>query len=128
MPRIQAGCSLSGSENGGRWTPVEAQHHINYLELKAVFLASQSFLKTKNGITVLIRSDNCASIVCVNKMGGSAMTQLCSLALRIWQWCLARQITPHAEYGTNHTQLKRYTRVTRMSYAWSEPHTRGLLR
>ena len=85
-------------KTGGRWTPVEAQHHINYLELKAVFLAFQSFLKTKNGITVLIRSDNCTAIAYVNKMGGPAMTQLCSLALQIWQWCLAMQITPYAEY------------------------------
>ena len=31
-------------------------------------------------------------------MGGPAMTQLHSLALQIWQWCLARQITPHTKY------------------------------
>ena len=92
------GAVCQGVRTGGRWTPVEAQHHINYLELKAVFLAMQSFLKTKNGTNVLIRSDNRTTIAYINKMGGPAMTQLCSLALQIWQWCLARQITPHAEY------------------------------
>ena len=61
--------------------PVEAQHHINYLELKAAFLAIQSFLKTKNGINFLIRSDNRTAISYINKMGAPAMTQLCSLAL-----------------------------------------------
>ena len=39
-----------------KWMPMEAQHHINYLELKVAFLAVQSFLKTKNRINTLIRS------------------------------------------------------------------------
>lgn len=29
--------------SGGRWAPVEASHHINRLELKAVYLGLQSF-------------------------------------------------------------------------------------
>ena len=52
-------------KTGGRWTPVEAQHHVNYLELKAVFLAFQSFLKTKNGITVLYQvRQPCSNCLC----------------------------------------------------------------
>ena len=69
-----------GLKTGGRWMPVEIRHQINYLELKAVFLTLQPFLKTKNGITVLIRSDNYTAIAYVNKMGGIAITQLCSVA------------------------------------------------
>ena len=92
------GAVCQGVRTEGRWMPQEAQQHINYLELKAVFLALQSFLKTKNGINVLIRSDNRTAIAYINKMGAPTMTQLCSLALQIWQWCLAQQITPHAEY------------------------------
>ena len=65
---------------------VEAQHHFNYLQLKTVFLALQSFLKIKNGKNVLIRSDNLAAIAYMNKMA------------QIWQWCLAPQLTPHTEY------------------------------
>ena len=68
---------------GERWIPVEAQHYINYLELKAIFLVSQSFLKTNNGITVLIRSDTHTTIAYMNKKGSPAMTQLSSLALQI---------------------------------------------
>ena len=48
--KFRLGCSLSRSKMGGMWTPVEGQHHINSLKLKAVFLALQSFLKTKNRI------------------------------------------------------------------------------
>jgi hypothetical protein len=36
-----------GQEIGGRWSVVEATHHINYLELLAASLAVQAFAKKK---------------------------------------------------------------------------------
>jgi len=83
---------------GGRWTPSEADLHINYLELMAAFLALQSFTKDLNNIGVLVRMDNRTAIAQVNKMGGPTLSPLCHLALEIWEWCQARSITPHAEY------------------------------
>ena len=83
---------------GGRWMLEDTKFHINYLELKAMFLALQSYLKDKTDIAVLIRSDNRTAIAYLNKLGSPLRSQLCQLALEIWEWCLLHQITPHAEY------------------------------
>ena len=39
------GRHLSRGENRGQWTLEEAEFHINYLELLAVFLAIQTFAR-----------------------------------------------------------------------------------
>ena len=54
---------------GGRWSESEANHHINYLELLAIYLALKSFCKVKNDLHIQIRTDNtCAmSYLKVNK-------------------------------------------------------------
>ena len=50
------GAVLNGKMGmGGVWSPEEATHHINYLELLAVFLAIKAFGKTWKSITVLLR-------------------------------------------------------------------------
>jgi len=85
----------AGVATGGKWTAEEAGLHINSLELKAMFLALQSFLKDKTNVAVLIRSDNRTAIAYLNKMGSPI---LCLLALEIWEWCLLHQISPHAKY------------------------------
>ena len=41
---------------------------------------------------------NSSAIAQINKMGGPTLSPLCCLALEIWEWCQARNITPHAEY------------------------------
>ena len=83
---------------GGRWTSLEVQEHINYLELKAAFLALQSFLKGRSNMAVLIRSDNRTAIAYLNKMGSPTRSHLCLLSLEIWEWSLEHHIMPHAEY------------------------------
>jgi len=40
-------------QSGGLWSPQEASHHINYLELLAAFLALKAFGKTWQGIMAL---------------------------------------------------------------------------
>ena len=39
------GCFLDPVSTGGLWTAMEAEHHINYLELLAIFLALKVFVK-----------------------------------------------------------------------------------
>ena len=92
------GAVCQGVTTGGRWTSEEFGSHINWLELRAIFLALQSFLKDKTNLSVLVRSDNRTAIAYLNKMGSPTRSQLCRLALEIWEWCLLRQISPHAEY------------------------------
>ena len=96
--QVRLGSSLPGGSNWWQWTSEEAGLHINLLELQAVFLALQSFLKDKTKVAVLVRSDDRTAIAYLNKMGSPTRSQLCLLALEIWEWCLLRQISPHAEY------------------------------
>ena len=92
------GAVCQGVATGGRWTSEEAGLHINLLELQAIFLALQSFLKDKTKVAVLVRTDNCIALAYLNKMGSPMRSPLCWIALEIWEWCLLCQICPHAEY------------------------------
>ena len=92
------GAVCQGVRTGGRWTAEESQSHINMLELKAAFLAIQSFLKEQEAVNVLVRLDNRTAIAYLNRMGSSSLTPLCRLAIQVWDWCLARQIVLRAEY------------------------------
>jgi len=38
-------CFLDPVSTGGLWTAMEAEHHINYLKLPAIFLALKVFVK-----------------------------------------------------------------------------------
>ena len=49
-----------------------------------MFLALQSYVKSKANISVLIRSDNCKAIAYLNKLGSPLRYQLYLLTLEIW--------------------------------------------
>ena len=81
----------------GPWSEPEAAHHINWLELKAAFLAIQCFVKQSN-CHILLLMDNTVAISYISQKGGTHSTQLCQLALDLWSWCMDRDITVHAEH------------------------------
>ena len=73
------GAHLGDSMARGVWSDVESQLHINFLELKAVFLALKSFeLLCRNQI-VLIATDNTTVVAYINKQGGMKSGSLCAL-------------------------------------------------
>ncbi|XP_020912356.1 uncharacterized protein LOC110250098, partial [Exaiptasia diaphana] len=82
----------------GKWSEQETKMHINYLELKAAFLALQSFLKDKSHQNVSLRMDNTTAIAYVNNKGGTRSPQLLALALELWEWCLAKEILVTASH------------------------------
>ena len=45
-------------ETNGRWSQQESLQHINYLELKAAFLALKTFLKDRSHVTVHVPSNS----------------------------------------------------------------------
>ena len=71
---------------GGLWTQEEQTHHINYLELLAVFLALRTFARDRHSVAILLRMDNVTAIAFVNKMGGPHSTPLSNLAVKMWKW------------------------------------------
>jgi len=93
------GAVLNGqSHTGGIWSPEEATHHINYLELLAAFLAIKAFGKTWQNLSVLLRMDNVTAVSYINQKGGTVSRALCQLAITIWTWCTERSITLQAEH------------------------------
>lgn len=85
------GAVCNGIRANGAWSPQEAKCHINVLEMKACYLALQSFLKTGN-VHVRIYLDNTSAMNCLNKMGSSKSDPLNVLTKEIWAWCSKRNI------------------------------------
>ena len=92
------GASCGTSQTGGPWTMEEAQAHINLLELRAAFLALQTYASPLNNQHILLLIDNRTAIAYLNHKGGTASKELSKLAVEIWEWCLQRNLTIHAEH------------------------------
>lgn len=72
----------------GRWSVEDNHQHINFLELKAIFLALRAFLPHLIGQTVVVRSDNTTAVSYINKQGGTASCTLCKMAITLWDLCI----------------------------------------
>ena len=81
----------------GTWSLPESKLHINYLELKAVFLDVKEFQKLCMGKMVLIATDN-TTVAYINKEGGMRSGPLCALLWRILTWCTGKQVTLKARH------------------------------
>ena len=75
------------SQTNGRWSQKESLQHINYLELKATFLALKTVLKGKSHVTVSMQIDSTTAIAYINNKGSTCSPQLMTLALEMWDWC-----------------------------------------
>ena len=108
------------SHTGGVWSPKEATHHTNYLELLAAFLAIKAFGKTWQNITVLLRLDNVTAVSYINQKGGTVSRALCELAISIWAWCTEQNITLEAEHlpGQQNSQADQESRTIRDRCNW----------
>ena len=82
----------------GVWSLPESKLHINYLELKAVFLALKDFQNLCTGKMVLIATDNTTVVSYINKEGGMRSGPLCALLWRILTWCSTNQVTLKARH------------------------------
>ena len=82
----------------GRWSFLESEHHINYLELLAAFLALHVFVGDKFNIHVRLKMDNSTAVSYINNMGGIRSPSLDKLAVCIWGWCILRNILLSAQH------------------------------
>ena len=76
----------SGESISGSWGDSDKEHHINYLELQAVFLSLQHFAPLIKGKNILIQSDNTTCVQYINNFGGTHSLKLCFLALDLWKF------------------------------------------
>ena len=86
------GAHLNEHTARGTWSLPKSQLHINYLELKAVFLALKQFQDLCLNKIVLIATDNTTVVACINKEGGMKSGPLCAFLWRILTWCTRKQV------------------------------------
>ena len=87
------GTHLDEHTTRGTWSLPGSKLHINYLELKAVFLALKEFQDLCSNKIVLVATDNTTVVSCINKEGGMRSGPLCALLWRILTWCTRKQVT-----------------------------------
>ena len=115
------GCTLGQKRTGGYWTKEEAQHHINYLELLAVFLALQAFSASLMGQHVKVMIDNMTAVTDINHMGTSKSPIRNELTKSIWLWCFERDIWLTAVHipGVENVEADHQSRLSNTSAEWS---------
>ena len=82
----------------GSWSLPESKLHINYLELKAVFLVLKEFQDLCTYKIVLVATDNTTVVSYINKEGGMRPGPHCALLWRILTWCTSHQVTLRARH------------------------------
>ena len=78
------GATTGNQETSGRWTCEESTHHINYLELLAIFMALRSFSDRVRNKFVRIMSDNTSTVSYINNMGGIKSDACNSVVMDMW--------------------------------------------
>ena len=99
------GAHLNEFTARGSWSVPESKLHINYLELKAVFLALKEFQDLCVDKIVLVATDNTTVVAYINKEGGMRSGPLCALLWRILTWCSQRQVTLKARHIPGHLNV-----------------------
>jgi hypothetical protein len=115
------GACTETEKTHGWWTETEKLDHINYLELKAIYLALQCFTKNLANQYILIRSDNTTAVSYINRMGSVRFPKLANLARKIWRFCEAKNNFLTASYiptGAN-LQADRESRTLLPDTEWS---------
>ena len=83
------GANAGSSLTGGRWSPEEAEYHINFLELLSVYFTLLSYFKDNhNAKHVRVNTDNTTTMAYINNMGGMKSIALDDLAKTIWHFCI----------------------------------------
>ena len=92
------GARLNKCKARGTWSLPESKLHINYLELKAVFLAVKEFQDLCLHKMVLVATDNTTVVSYINKEGDMRSGPLCALLWGILTWCTRNQVTLKARH------------------------------
>ena len=78
------GATYNISPTGGIWDKKDKEYHINYLELKAIYLAIKAYRSSWEGCKhIRVRSDNTTAIAYINNMGGLVSNSCNRLAKEI---------------------------------------------
>ena len=114
------GAFSEGVSTGGRWSPQEAQLHINALELLAVFLGLKALCSSEHHCHIKVLSDNTTTVAYLRNMGGSHSIPCNNITREIWLWCKDREIwiTPAHIPGVENTEADLASRVFNDQTEW----------
>ena len=112
---------LGRNKTGGLWDKDEREYHINYLEMKAVFLGLQSLCGNITQKHIRILSDNTTTVAYINAMGGVKSQGCNEMAQQIWDWCIQRDIWLSACHipGVQNSEADTESRKFNESTEWS---------
>ena len=82
----------------GVWSEEEKLLRINLLEMKAMFLALQSYREMVTSRRVTAMCDNSKVVVYINKQGGTMSQSFCSLASHLRRWMESLDVHLNARY------------------------------
>ena len=113
------GAICNGVRTGGSWTSAESAHHINWLELKASWLALQSLFQLTN-VHVSLKLDNTCAMYYISNKGG-VIRELDALAKAMWLWCKNRNLRITASHvpGVDNAGADFESRRVNTNIEWS---------
>jgi hypothetical protein len=97
----------------------QAKHHINVLELWAIFLALRRWVPLFRGKVISVRCDNFTVVTYLNKEGGTRSPSLCKETVELRRWCREREILLQASHipGVENTLADALSREGTQSHA-----------
>ena len=96
--RSSLGAHLESVRIQGFWRSYQFSWHINRKELKAAFLALKFLIRNRTNVHVQICIDNRTAVAYINHLGGTRSLELNSIAVKMWVWCLERNMFLSALY------------------------------
>ena len=97
----------------GNWTRAMSTKHSNIREITAVLLTLKTFKHLVTGKSVLLRSDNVATVAYINMQGGPSQS-LSAIATEIWEVLLTNNIQIKARFlqGLRNKTADRLSRLS----------------
>ena len=92
------GAHLLDQYVSGVWSDQDKLLHINFLEMKALFLGLQAFREDVIGHHVTVMCDNSTAVAYINKQGGMVSRALCVLTSRLLRWTESFDVHLDARY------------------------------
>lgn len=111
----------TGETCGTRWTVDEAEHHINYLELLAIYFTLQAIYSEAANKHIRIMTDNMTALANINNQGSTHSLECNSLARKIWNWAYARNVWLSAAHipGKDNIQADAASRKYKDELEWA---------
>lgn len=114
------GAMYDNQSTGGLWSSDEKSHHINYLELLAIFLGLKAFCSSHRDTHISLKIDNTTAVAVINHMGTSHSEQLNTLINEIWDWLISRNLWISAGHiaGKSNVDADQVSRQNQTATEW----------